>query len=79
MSALPPRSGRLISLKDALSADADPSQTMVQSQPSDPLLPKPLTRPYRFEDVGWKPLVNYIPEPVTPPGLGREAELNWLD
>ncbi|MDS3862367.1 hypothetical protein RIF25_16330 [Thermosynechococcaceae cyanobacterium BACA0444] len=74
MSPHSPKSpGQIINLAEFLTA-AQASPTA-----SAPLLPPPLTRPYRFEDIGWKPLVNYIPTPQKSPTSPSETDLGWLD
>lgn len=70
-SSIPKTPGQMINLAKSL--------TLSQANPSAPILPTPLTRPYRFEDIGWKPLVNYIPTPQQFREGHAETDLGWLD
>ncbi len=70
--------GQLIDLHQALTNQPTGAITPTPTASHD-YYPPPLTRPYRFEDLGWKPLVNYIPTPKTPPAPLTDPDLGWLD
>lgn len=72
-SPTPKSPGHMINLAESLTA------AQASPNPAAPILPTPLTRPYRFEDIGWKPLVNYIPTPQQSQEDLTETDLGWLD
>lgn len=42
-------------------------------------LTAPTPKPYRFENVGFKPMVNYIPEPSPEDKQLKDADIGWFD
>ncbi|MDG2991919.1 hypothetical protein L3556_13400 [Candidatus Synechococcus calcipolaris G9] len=42
-------------------------------------LTAPVPKPYRFEDIGFKPMVNYIPEPSPEDKQLKDTDMGWFD
>lgn len=68
---------------DSLASQLDPFQDLEkeleEAKETIRNLTAPVPKPYRFEDIGFKPMVNYIPEPSPEDKQLKDADIGWFD